>query len=66
MNSLQNLIKKVSDGSINKEPGFVGPAITMPSDMPSQPIRASIESAGPDNPINWQFGMPASLWPPYF
>ena len=35
INSLQNLIKKVTDGSIHIEPGYVGPTITPLDALPS-------------------------------
>ena len=43
VNSLQNLIKKVGDGSIHTELGYVGPTIAVPDTVTSQPIPVSTQ-----------------------
>ena len=64
VNSLQNVIKKVGDGSIHTEPGYVGPTIALPDAVTSQPIPPSTQSAGSEHPSAWPYGMPVNLWPP--
>ena len=64
INSLQNLINKVGNGSIQIEPGYVGPTIAPPDALLSQPITAPTQSTGADHPSTWPYGMPANLWPP--
>lgn len=64
MNSLENLVKRVADGSVHTEPGFVGPANSIPVAPPPQPIPLSNELTGVEPASQWPYGMPASLWPP--
>ena len=52
VNSLQNLIKKVTDGSIHIEPGYVGPTFTSPDASPPRPIPPPCQSAGTDHASN--------------
>ena len=62
MNSLQNPIKNVADGTIPTEIGYVGKAFTSPESP--QPIPPTNQSARAEHPTSWPYSMPDHLWTP--